>query len=346
MPVGAASPDMQQLVLKHFSVAAESLGHGLLQLKDSFLVQSNVSGKLSWSFKHPTIVDAISATLGETEGMTELYLRGTGSEVIVAEAVCSGAPPIPDAVVIPETLDDLLVERLAELPDEPWINRSLFGFLYQRASDQCFKKFVLAHEQMLARNVYFSERLLYDPTILMQARAHNLGLLQSQLRSETADALVDSLFKYADTSFLKEDSILALLRPTKLLHLYSELRDYLVVSLPSMADEVAKDPSLDLDEDPEYHFESILTVFKELESYFDGDPSAVTVLSDAKDGIDYAIRGVEKKKREKERKTTEQEEEDNWHWEERAPADSASAEIKSVSRGPRGVRSIFSDVDQ
>jgi hypothetical protein len=131
------------------------------------------------------------------------------------------------------------------------------------------------------------------------------------------------------------------LKPSDLTQEESHIRDYLVVSLPSMADEVAKDPSLDLDEDPEYHFESILTVFKELESYFDGDPSAVTVLSDAKDGIDYAIRGVEKKKREKERKTTEQEEEDNWHWEERAPADSASAEIKSVSRGPRGVRSIL-----
>ncbi len=83
MPVGAATPDMLDLVMRHFAVDAESLGQAILQLRDSFLVQTVMGASHFWVFKHPTIADAIGAMLGETEGMGELYLRGSKSEAIL-----------------------------------------------------------------------------------------------------------------------------------------------------------------------------------------------------------------------------------------------------------------------
>ena len=154
MPLGGADPVMTQLVLKYFSVSAEALGQSLIELRGSFLVQVSTVLNPYWSFKHPTIADAISEILGATEGMGELYLRGTKSETIVAETVCIGAETILDAIVIPETLDDLLIERLAELPNELGPNRALFEFLHSRASERVFRKFLVRHPATFGRRAY------------------------------------------------------------------------------------------------------------------------------------------------------------------------------------------------
>jgi energy-coupling factor transporter ATP-binding protein EcfA2 len=349
MPVGASTPSMQQLILNQFSVDSESLGQGILQLRDSFLAQTNVGGGLFWSFKHPTIADAISATLGETEGMAELYLRGTKSEAIIAEAVCVGAHPVQDAVVIPEALNDLLVERLAELPDEASVNRRLFSFLYRRTSDSALRKFIDKHPVALQRYAYRSEWLDNDPTVLVRARAFSLGVLPVDLRDETATLLEDALLDDADTSFLNEDMILALLPPTKLLRLASKIRDRVLTQLASRAAEVADDENLDLDGDPADNFTHLRTSWEALQSFFDGDESVVDLLSDADAGIDAAIESVEAKKEEKEKEERDKklrEEEEAAYWEEQTPARSSFGKISSFFPVSGGNRSIFSDVDE
>jgi hypothetical protein len=161
-----------------------------------------------WSFKHPTIADAISEMLRVTEGMGELYLRGTKSESIVTEAVCIGAIQIPDAVIIPATLDDLLVERLAELPDQHHTNRALFWFLYTRASDAMFRKFFERHPGTFERNAGASYNFTYDPAVLMQARAHALGLLPSKFRYQAATKVEHAIIDDANAELVKHESVL------------------------------------------------------------------------------------------------------------------------------------------
>ena len=349
MPVGASAPDMHQLIMSYFSVDAESLGQGILQLRDSFLVQTSTPGGLSWSFKHPTIADAISATLGETEGMAELYLRGTNSEAIIAEAVCAGANPVPDAVVIPEGLDDLLIERLAELPDEIWVNRRLFAFLNERTSDRLFIKFVSLHPKSLTRRAVLSEWLSNDPTVLTRARAHSLALLQPELRRETANLLEQALLEEADTSFLESEDVLALLPPSMLLRLASKIRNQVLAQLPDKAFRIADDEDLDLDLDPADYFSNLRTSLNTLEIFFEDDETTAELLSGADSGIDEAIRSVEKKiedRDEEKRERTRREEEETLHWEQQSPARPSSANLSRTYSTSMGVRSIFSDVDE
>jgi hypothetical protein len=340
MPVGAAAADMQDLVLKYFAVDAESLGQALLQLRDSFLVQTNITAGPVWTFKHPTIADAIGAILGETQGMGELYLRGTKSESVLTEAVCIGAIQIPDAVVIPEALDELLVERLAELPDDHWINRLLFAFLDSRASDRAFKMFVTRHSTILSRDAVRSWRLYYDPKLLVHARAHTLRLLPPELRAETEEDLERALFYEADSSFLDDDTILALMRPTQLLQLAARIRDELLREVPSIAAGIAE--NADLDQEPGDNFDDLRSSLHILQRLFRSDEAAKSLLASANAAIDFAVQQVEEEKKKK----LKDDKDDDWEWENYSPGQSTPVPTEQPSPSPRTPRSIFSDVDE
>jgi hypothetical protein len=342
MPIGAAAPEMQQLVLKHFAVDAESLGQAILHLRDSFLVQTNITTTPIWTFKHPTIADAIGAILGETEGMGELYLRGTKSEAILTEAVCVGAAQIPDAVVIPEALNELLVERLAELPDEQWVNRLLFAFLDERASDRAFEMFVTRHPTILSRIAIRSWRLRYDPKLLVHARAHALRLLPADLRAQSEEELAQELLYNADASFLDDDTILALIRPTNLLHLAARIRDELLGQIPSMAAAIEEDA--DLEQDAADNFDDLRSSLRALRGLFRSDKTAEHLLGDADASIDSAIASIEDKKKKKEK---DKDDDDNdWNWENYAPGQSLTVPTVPPLPARKAPRSIFSDVDQ
>jgi hypothetical protein len=341
MPLAGASPDMQQLVMARFSVDAESLGQALSQMLGSFLIQAGTQGATFWGFKHPTIADAISEYLGKTDGLAELYLRGTKSETILSETVCAGMLHIQDAVVIPANLEDLLVERLAELPDEPWINRRLFTFLYSRASDNTFKAFVKKHPLFLHRYAYRSEKLSYDPAICVYARAYASGLLNSTLREEAGKILERGLLNDADTSFIRDDAILDLIAPQKLLQLARRLRDEVLPNFPIMATTIIQEA--DLEAEAESNFEDINVKLNELAELLSEDETAESGVAKAREAIESAVEAVVKKKEQKER---ESEEDDDWDWNSLTPSTPTKTAMELIFTHTSKTRSVFSDVDE
>jgi hypothetical protein len=270
--------------------------------------------------------------------MGELYLRGSKSEAILAEAVCVGAPLIRDAVVIPEILDELLVERLAELPDEQGVNRRLFTFLDERASDRVFQMFIELHPTILRRYAIESWRLSYDPKTLVHARAHRCALLPRELCLETELRLESALLEYADASFLDHDDILALIKPTRLLRLAAQMRDRLLAEIPAMAKEVASNADLDID--PSDNFDDLRSTMTSLEELFADDEVAKHLLEAADNALNTETAKVaEKKKKRDEENATEDD------WEDVEPGQSSPTANAESAPTPRAVRSIFSDVD-
>lgn len=342
LPVNGASTEMQQLVLSYFDIDRESLGQSILELKDSFISQTRESQETFWIFKHPTITDALSAVLAETEGMQELYLRGTKSETILSEAICSGATPISDAVVIPSALNSLLIERIAEVPDEAAINRLLFSFLGDRASPEVFSTIVKQYPSMLHRKTMTSWRLSYDPRIRAIARAHQMGLLDDQLRYETSTYLQNALFDQIDVSFLDDDLLLALIPPTILLNLSLKIRTRLVDRISSVADITAAEPDLDIE--PEDNFDDLNSAINQLESLFSEDDSIRDTLADAKFAVDNAVRDTRQKK---DQRDAEREEEGDWDWKDYARRTQRIEPVPSIEKVPSvRNRSPFSDVDE
>ena len=244
MPVGNTDEAMQRLVMSACGVDIESIGQALRQLSRSFIVERSEGRDRFYSFKHPTLADALGAFLGDTDGMSELYLRGTRIETILSEVVCGGAAQIKDAVVIPQAQDALLVDRLLETPDTKSLNRHLFAFLDQRASDDVVRMLAERSPSLLNRSSDRSWRTVYDPKIRTHARALRLGVLSAETREQTASLLVEDVIHYVDTSFLDDDGILALLRPRQLIELIKRIKTEVLPELPDKVSTVAEEADL------------------------------------------------------------------------------------------------------
>jgi hypothetical protein len=175
LALGGGDHALQSLVLKYFSVDPESLGQALVELNESFVVQKAENQGRYWVFKHPTIHDAISAMLSETDRLSELYLRGAKLEAILGDVVCSGVPPLQNALVVAESLNELLGDRLNEASDEPLSNSQLFSFLEQRVSDDAFKMITAKYPELLRRKAYVSYRVVSDPKYVLTHALCNSG---------------------------------------------------------------------------------------------------------------------------------------------------------------------------
>lgn len=342
MPVGAAVPAMQQLVLKHFAVDTEALGQAILELRDSFLVQRVERMKQYFMFKHPTISDALRTVLGETEGMAELYLRGAKPEAIMTEAICHGESPSQDGVIIPEALSELLADRLSEAADEPGVNRLLFAFLAQRASDAVFRALVAREKGVLARKAYGLRMHAYDPKVNAHARALSLGLLAPELREDTGYRLEAAIVEDCDTSFLEDDSILGLIQPTRLLKLTRRIREELLESLPAMINQTSQEADLDIE--PEDNFADLQSGLEAFKRAFENDEGARQLLEEAETAIIHAIDDVQRARAQV--RDSSDDDEWDWHSDTGSGRRTSSGIAERLANREADDRSIFSDVDE
>ena len=126
------------------------------------------------------------------------------------------------------------------------------------------------------------------------------------------------------------------------MHLARRIRDKVLPSFTDRAAGVIDDA--DLDAEPASNFDDVNSKLQTLAEFFAEDETAESVLDEARDAIDAAVKAVTKKKEEKER---EGQEEDDWDWKSLTPsAPTAEAKVPSVSVRSIKARSVFSDVDE
>jgi hypothetical protein len=340
MPIGAPMPEMQELVIRHYNVDRETLAESLIQLRDSFLVEKSDGSRRDWTFKHPTLSDALAATLGEADGMRELYLRGVSQETILSDVICEGMPPIRDAVVVPSTLNSLLLDRLVAAEDDiQHTNTLLFGFLANRASEDVFRGFVVAHSTVFERLSRASYYAAYDPKVEVHARALRMGLLPSERRDAIVYRLESHLFDDIDTSILGEEDVLALFPPKTLMALSRRIQKEILSSIPSRADEIVD--QADLDRSPEENFEDLEARLSDLETFFAGNEDVEGALNEALSAVE-AGKDLIKNKKEKADIEAAQ---DDWMWDEIGKQSSKPISVPAASRTDEFVpRSMFSDI--
>lgn len=324
---------------RHFSVSSESLGQAISQLRDSFLIQRTGDGDQYWSFKHPTISDAISTMLSETEGLTELYLRGTKPEVVLTEVVCSGASPICDATIVPQVLNDVLIEVLLRTPDEAGSNRSLFAFLQDRASDELFRKIITDHPLLLSRKTDTYRQLGHDARINVHARAFRLGIFPDELRWQTEIQLEDAILDL-DTTFLEDDEILALIPPTRAIALMARLRSTIGEKVKDAVKAITDE--IDYDVDAEEHFTELGSDVERIKGALFADPDHDSLAAELDEEIAGGIAEIE------ERQEEHKQERDSGgvDWTGYEPKRPTAVDFVARSVGAKGTRSIFSDVDE
>lgn len=328
------------LVAKTYRVESSRLHTALRELSGSFLALVQEDGEKFWVFDHPTILDALTAILIQNPASIEMFLRGASVQTIVGNVVCSDFDYIRDALVVPKPLEELLLERLGEVPNESAMNRMLFSFLLRRASDDLLRAFFLNEPGCLNRPVGNAWSIMSDPRYGLCARIYKLGLLSDEFREVVARELEDALFYRSDTSFVNDEDILALITPRRLVGTAVRIRSKLIPSLHAEVERIVEDADLDIE--PESNFDDLRESLSELEALFEDDQETLTEISDVEGSIYGGIEKIAERKQNIER-------EDNtvWEWDDENYRSAVSKEpsVSSLADTTKA-RSIFSDLDE
>ena len=286
--------DSTKLVADKYDVTPSAIAGALPQLEQSFLSVRQEAKYQSWGFVHPTFTDAISCMLSGRPDLVELYVQGAKVETLLSEAVCEGATPIRDAVVIPTSASEHLVRRLLEAPDVPDLNRSLFEFLSVRASDSVVSAILDADIDLLRRAATWHWKICADQRIRFLARVHKLHRLPDDVRAEAAEELDYAATANLDISFIDEDDILGLFQPKQLLGLGTRLIGMLGEVIPNRIAELAEqaDPDLDIPD----QFDQVKSFVDQLQEYLVSDESTLNALQLLNEKIDEAIADVSTRK--------------------------------------------------
>ena len=329
LPAHELTGDSAKLVAEKYGVTLKAIAEALPQLAHSFLSERRDAEQKIWGFVHPTFTDAISSILSGRPDLVELYVQGVKIETLLIETVCEGAQPIPDAVVIPYSVTQHLIQRLIKAPDESDINRSLFEFLSVRVSDSVVLGVLDANPSILRREARYFWKISSDQRIQFLARVHKLHRLPDDVREEVEYELMSSaISKYKlDVSFLDEDDVLALIRPIQLLSLGIQLVNVVNDVISERIEEIAEDA--DPDEDVDDQFEKVKFFVDKLSMSNWIDDTLENQLRSLDSEITEAITEVSKRKKP---------DEDEGSWLDVSPAKVAAAT-------PKG-RSTFSDVDE
>ena len=315
-----------KLVAEKYDVTPKAIAEALPQLEWSFLSLRHEGSQQTWTFVHPTFTDASSSMLSARPDLVELYVQGAKLETLLTEAVCEGAPPIQDAVIVPVSASDYLVRRLLSAPDIPELNRSLFEFLAVRASESVLNAVLDANPSLLDRKARSYWKIWADQRIRLFARVHQLHRLPENIRAEAARELEYAAIENFDVSFLDVDQVLGLLQPSRLLNLGTRLADMLNESVSHRIAEIAEEA--DPDQDVPDQFDQVKAFVGQLQDSFGDNESMQSRLKELSLEIETAVEEVTSKK---------SPDEDDGSWLDISPAKVASA--------PRS-RSTFSDVDE
>lgn len=338
MLVGARDEAMEKRILRHFDVDRETLSAAIDHMRGSFLVEKSEGEERFLAFTHPTFADAISAIL-QTAEMIELYLHGTKIDVLIENIVCEGADTIEDAIIVPDRFRPLLVNRLKEIPNDYSANNSLFAFLATRASVEVFRDAVAALPQIFSRKSHWSWNSQQTSKVQAFARALKLGVLPDANREEMSIQLESSLLEDLDTSFVSDDYLLALIRPTRLLKLFVPLKAQLADRIKSRAKEIAEDA--DLDTEPSDNFDELTQAIDAIEELFDSDESMSEPLSESRSAIETAVERIEERRQEYSGR------DEDWDWGDRVRTSTTENQTVATASPQYAVlRSIFSDVDK
>ena len=338
MPQNAIDATAASVVSELTGVSTPRIRDSLNELKGSFLRAATIGGVATWSFAHPTIADALTSILRERPHFMAALLRGASLETILGTFVCEGMHSIRDTPTIPATLNDVLMARLSHIPDELSMNRILFRFLADRASDKVFERIVIGDQELLSRSTWESHRVAQDPKISAHARAYRLGLLDEYDQMCTTERLRDAALSNFDLSFLEEEDILRLMPPAKVISLVLQLRSEALIEVPDRIRKIAAEIDLTYAEDPESHFEHFsqgLAILRALENL---DSHTLELVDEALQTIEKAVEELT------ERKASESKPDHSREWNYMSSVRRENEQKSATNTAPKP-RSIFEDVD-
>jgi hypothetical protein len=201
-----------------------------------------------WTYRHPTISDAFASYIAKSPELIEIYLRGAKPETIVQEVVCAGITVSGAPLVVPNSLHDLLVDRIANLPAP-----SLRTFISYRSNRPFSERIMALRADLWKRLDNLVAPLRDDIDVDLLTTLHSQGLLPEERRLKFVQEVRVAAIDEADSSFLQDDGIFETLTGAERTEILDDIEREVLARLPQHVDRVKE--TWDSDYDPGDHFD-------------------------------------------------------------------------------------------
>jgi len=239
------TPSKDELgALRRLGVSLADALDGLQALRGSLVVLgpgSSSQRSLQWSFKHPTIADAVRTRIAARYELLEIYLMGAPVAALVSEVTC-GNTRIPGALVIPERFFARVAARLKEAEPSYELKLAIANFLVTR----CSKDFLRLHAGDL-RDIEIEPD---EPgSVRIAGRLKRLGLLSETTRTKMVAHFQEQAVDNLDLRILTDEAVTQLVTPSELEETKTMLRAEVIDGLRWYID--AQRDNYDGAEDPD-----------------------------------------------------------------------------------------------
>jgi hypothetical protein len=214
-----------------FEAKAAQIRREIQALNGSLLNLAEDEDGPYWTYRHPTVGDAFASYIAKSPELVEFYLRGAKPEDIVGEVVCAGIKLRGAPVVVPKTLNKLLVERIAALT-----GYELSNFIKYRTNREVAGMLLAARPDLRKRLDYFSSPIRDDVDVDFFLALRRLRLLKEEERLVFVEAIRSAAVENADSSFLDVDEIREVLTDEELEGILAEVKGSWFRDIPKFVD--------------------------------------------------------------------------------------------------------------
>lgn len=203
-----------------------------------------------WTYKHPTVGDAFAKYVASSPELIEIYLRGAKPDSIAREVVCAGIEIYGAPVIVPDALHDLLSDRLSKLQ-----TYEIASFLSYRAN-RTFTALMLSRiPGLLDRLQSFATPIKDDTDASLLTKLHKYNLLPESLRLAFVKCVHEAAIEDADSSFLDDEEIGAVLTAGERDEIIADVRENVLEKLDEHISRVRREWSNDFP--PKDQFEQL-----------------------------------------------------------------------------------------
>jgi len=261
-----------------FGVTLAMLRSQLEALNGSLLNLAEDEEGPYWTYRHPTVSDAFASYVAKSPELIEIYLRGAKPETIVREVVCAGIQIFGAPVVVPNSMHELLADRVGSLPSQ-----SLASFISYRSNSPFTQRLMALRPDIWKRLDVLNRPLKDDIDVDLLIALDRHGLLPIERRLKFIDEIRAAVIEDADDSFLDNEGISALLTAAERESILDDVEKEVLGQLTSHIGRVRRDWDDNRDYSPEDFFEplrsSVQTFAQALSGRVDAD--AIKTLAEA-----------------------------------------------------------------
>jgi energy-coupling factor transporter ATP-binding protein EcfA2 len=320
--------DADRDAIDRLGATSAGVYQALPALEDSLLRQVDSADGRFWTFRHPTIADAVGTLTAGNVELLDIYLRGTPTTKLLREVTC-GAGVAGAKVKVPISRYDLIADRVNALRESWDGRRAAYNFLSERCGKAFLKLYLDRYSLDWKEIVQVNAGLSGSAEVRLVGRLIEFGLLPDAWRKQFVEAVAGNAVEIPSADFLTVEAICHLFSPDERQYILTSVREG---ALPYLWDSVQGWKSeCDEEESPEIHFEDLVSTLEEFQRVFSGDDQAQHWLSSALADIDEAVDDLERDRAERYRDQDFDRDPDSIR--------------PSAGRGVE-VRSVFDDVDE